>query len=657
MATTSERSELAEAPKQPKKDKPNSLSYHTYKEKDKRERTDEEQPKRPKYGRFGALPPELSGVKINTDAIPVIGEAVEQMYRKKLQERIAQCQQDPMLQVFNDCVEDIMKKTKPHRKKEKKSKERERGESKEKKKKKKRSKEEDDKKAKKKKKKSEKELASLSSTVASSSRVQSSVVLASSSSKRDSNNGAPFSTPRPIHSVVQRPKPVHHRPISHGDWRDDRWQGRVPDQHYSSEQHSGRSSYISEAWPPAAPSYSWDDGRSRPSDHRRSSDAPVEPPPAVRSDHPRGSSRRGAKSYTGYNYKDDRSRSRSRSPPERAERRPSPPKDMPEHIRWLHERWRKYDKNFFSKQEKPQEQPARSKGPTAEERRSYNAQMVEYTRERRGRGANTEPMGEGGRRFTEDKPAAAAKKFGIPYYQFRSGGEFGWNPGRMYTFKEFLLSQPEDIEDQERAVNMYNDYKLEFRKKALAEFFQAHSEDEWFLEKYHPMLRARREAFRREKVAKRLDAFMQLLVRGYMEVSIDAPCSRKIRKLMDSVIVLLEGGDEGDIACLSDLDYMLEEKREQAEEKKTAVKADDSSDDEEKAEVDPNKVPDTIGKAPGQGRTKEERMADEEEGVAPTEEALEQMQHARDYSLYVREHEGGPDMSEAPDDLEPAGLV
>lgn len=70
----------------------------------------------------------------------------------------------------------------------------------------------------------------------------------------------------------------------------------------------------------------------------------------------------------------------------------------------------------------------------------------------------------------------------------------------MYTFKEFLLSQPEDIEDQEKAVNMYNDYKLEFRKKALAEFFQAHSEDEWFLEKYHPMLRARREAIRREKV-------------------------------------------------------------------------------------------------------------------------------------------------------------
>ena len=42
---------------------------------------------------------------------------------------------------------------------------------------------------------------------------------------------------------------------------------------------------------------------------------------------------------------------------------------------------------------------------------------------------------------------------------------------------------------------------------------------------------------------------MQLLVRGYMETPIDLSESRKIRKLMDSVIVLLEGGDEGKIFC------------------------------------------------------------------------------------------------------------
>jgi hypothetical protein len=38
---------------------------------------------------------------------------------------------------------------------------------------------------------------------------------------------------------------------------------------------------------------------------------------------------------------------------------------------------------------------------------------------------------------------------------------------------------------------------------------------------------------------------MQLLVRGYMEVPLDISASRDIRKLIDSVIVILEGGDEG----------------------------------------------------------------------------------------------------------------
>lgn len=61
----------------------------------------------------------------------------------------------------------------------------------------------------------------------------------------------------------------------------------------------------------------------------------------------------------------------------------------------------------------------------------------------------------------------------------------------------------------------------------------------------------------------------------------------------------------GDIGCLSDLDYILEEKREQIDGKIPDAKVEDSSDDDDKAEVDPRKIPDTIGKAPGQGRTKE----------------------------------------------------
>jgi hypothetical protein len=38
--------------------------------------------------------------------------------------------------------------------------------------------------------------------------------------------------------------------------------------------------------------------------------------------------------------------------------------------------------------------------------------------------------------------------------------------------------------------------------------------------------------------------------------------SKAIRKLLDAAIVLLEGGDEGDIATLNELDYILQEKKE-----------------------------------------------------------------------------------------------
>ncbi len=99
----------------------------------------------------------------------------------------------------------------------------------------------------------------------------------------------------------------------------------------------------------------------------------------------------------------------------------------------------------------------------------------------------------------------------------------------MYTFKEFLMTQAEDIEDQELAVQKYNEYKLQFRQQALAEFYKAHSEDEWFLEKYHPILKKKKEERDRKKVQKRLDIFMQLLVRGWMELSVDLEDSRKIR--------------------------------------------------------------------------------------------------------------------------------
>ncbi|GAB6018657.1 Serrate RNA effector molecule [Chamberlinius hualienensis] len=50
----------------------------------------------------------------------------------------------------------------------------------------------------------------------------------------------------------------------------------------------------------------------------------------------------------------------------------------------------------------------------------------------------------------------------------------------MMSFKQFLASQDDSISDDE-AVRKYSDYKLEFRRQQLNEFFLAHKDEEWKL--------------------------------------------------------------------------------------------------------------------------------------------------------------------------------
>ena len=48
----------------------------------------------------------------------------------------------------------------------------------------------------------------------------------------------------------------------------------------------------------------------------------------------------------------------------------------------------------------------------------------------------------------------------------------------MMAFKQFLGSQDDSIGDEE-AVRKYNDYKDEFKRQQLNEFFLSHKEEEW----------------------------------------------------------------------------------------------------------------------------------------------------------------------------------
>jgi len=48
----------------------------------------------------------------------------------------------------------------------------------------------------------------------------------------------------------------------------------------------------------------------------------------------------------------------------------------------------------------------------------------------------------------------------------------------MMSFKAYLQTQDDNITDDE-AIRKYNEYKLEFKRQQLNEFFVTHKEEEW----------------------------------------------------------------------------------------------------------------------------------------------------------------------------------
>ena len=50
----------------------------------------------------------------------------------------------------------------------------------------------------------------------------------------------------------------------------------------------------------------------------------------------------------------------------------------------------------------------------------------------------------------------------------------------MMTFKQFLNAQDDNIDDME-AVKKYQEYKVEFRKTQMSDFFQQHKDEEWYV--------------------------------------------------------------------------------------------------------------------------------------------------------------------------------
>ncbi|KAG8195771.1 hypothetical protein JTE90_004777 [Oedothorax gibbosus] len=128
--------------------------------------------------------------------------------------------------------------------------------------------------------------------------------------------------------------------------------------------------------------------------------------------------------------------------------------------------------------------------------------------------------------------------------------EPGLTQPAMMTFKQFLASQDDSIDDQE-AVKKYNEYKLEFKRQQINEFFLAHKDEEWFKLKHHPEESVKRKEELREGLKRRLAVFMDLFEKGWVDgVKIDQENTEQIIRFLDAVVIKLEGGTDFDLKAL-----------------------------------------------------------------------------------------------------------
>ncbi|RMC22570.1 hypothetical protein DUI87_00426 [Hirundo rustica rustica] len=189
--------------------------------------------------------------------------------------------------------------------------------------------------------------------------------------------------------------------------------------------------------------------------------------------------------------------------------------------------------------------------------------------------------------------------------------DLGMAPPVMKSFKEFLLSL-DDAVDETEAVKRYNDYKLDFRRQQLQEFFLAHKDEEWFRSKYHPDEAGKRQQEAQAALRNRLGVFLYLWEHGWFDnLLLDIDRAPQIIKTLDAAVIKMEGGTEHDLRIL-----------EQEEEEERTEKAEGPKKEEPRPPEPPGKG--TTERPEGDDSAKAEGAepgAEPASGAGPEEEA------------------------------------
>lgn len=180
----------------------------------------------------------------------------------------------------------------------------------------------------------------------------------------------------------------------------------------------------------------------------------------------------------------------------------------------------------------------------------------------------------------------------------------------MMSFKAFLQQQDDAITDEE-AISKYNEYKLEFKRLQLNEFFVAHKEEEWFKMKYHPEDSVKRKEEQNNYLKKRLEVFTEFLRSGSFDaVRLDADQTEALIRMMDRIVIRLEGGNEADwlmVEASEEEPISTKPKEEPAEQEKPFVLAHSEDEkDEKEVEEEPEKEKETKEESIDESGEKEE---------------------------------------------------
>ncbi|XP_017037069.1 serrate RNA effector molecule homolog isoform X2 [Drosophila kikkawai] len=132
-----------------------------------------------------------------------------------------------------------------------------------------------------------------------------------------------------------------------------------------------------------------------------------------------------------------------------------------------------------------------------------------------------------------------------------SGGDTLTQPA-MLTLKQFLDTQDENISDSE-VMRKYTEYKTDFKRQQLNEFFVAHKDEEWFKNKYHPEDSVKRSEEQRGFLKRRTDVFVELLNNGSIDaVKVDSSQADALIRVLDTCVIKLEGGTDEDLKVLDE---------------------------------------------------------------------------------------------------------